>query len=168
MKNLSLPYKPRKKIYESTNVYFDPETCQAYSYDWWRFVDKIDGLVIFNSYSYSRTTQKHQYKVRRLLAELNIKINIEVDAGCGLQGNFWHSQTKQNYLINYGELKTKLKYCRPKNKDFYKSQLKHLVSKIKSLAKLGIIITKTELDSAFIESERIRSSKLVKQVLYSA
>lgn len=67
----------RSGIYKERNVTFDPKTCEATSYDWWRFVAIVDGLVIFNNYKYSRTTTKHQWMVRSLLSQLGIKIDLE-------------------------------------------------------------------------------------------
>lgn len=74
----------RTKIYKASNVTFNPETKQAYSYGWWRFVDVIEGKVVFNSYRYSNTTAWHQYKVRCLMEELGIKIDLEVSTSSSL------------------------------------------------------------------------------------
>lgn len=67
----------RTGIYKSKNVSFDPIKCEAHSYDWWRFVAKVENKVVFNNYYYSSTTRKHQLKVKQLLNDLNIKIDIE-------------------------------------------------------------------------------------------
>lgn len=80
-----MKYYTKLKLYKASNVYFNPEICQAYSYAWWKFVDKIKGKVIFNSYRYSNSTCKHQRKVRSVLRELGIKIDIEIEAPRGLQ-----------------------------------------------------------------------------------
>lgn len=84
-RQLPLKLMKRSGIYKASNVTFNPETCQAYSYDWWRFVDRIGGLVIFNSYGYSNSTRKHQYKVKRVMESLGIKVDFEVEAPKGLQ-----------------------------------------------------------------------------------
>lgn len=83
----SLKYKKRAGIYSNstgTNT-FDPKTCRAYSYDWWRYVDKIKGKVVFNNYSYSPTTSGHQSRTRSLLKELKIEIDCFVSVRSGLQ-----------------------------------------------------------------------------------
>lgn len=77
-------YYPRFKIYKASNVTFNPETIQAYSYGWWRFVDIVEGKVIFNNYRYSVSTCKHQSKVRALLNDLKIKIDIEMPLPNGI------------------------------------------------------------------------------------
>lgn len=74
----------RTNIYKANNVTFNPTTLDAFSYDWWQFVGVVEGKVIFNNYNYSPTTRKHQHKVRRLLNELGIKIDIEMPIPSGL------------------------------------------------------------------------------------
>jgi hypothetical protein len=75
MKNL----KRQPNIYSASNVWFDSDTLNGVSYNWWYFVRKMHGKVIFNEYRYSNTTSKHQYKVRSLLQQLGIKIDIVVN-----------------------------------------------------------------------------------------
>ena len=81
-------YMKRAQIYKGANVTFDPTKIEAHSYRWWRFVAKIDGVVFFNSYRYSVSTAKHQSKVRSLMHELNIKIDIEAPFPDGI-GNIF-------------------------------------------------------------------------------
>lgn len=75
----------RSGLYKSTNVTFNPKTCEAHSYAWWSFVKRIKGKVVFNSYRYSVTTAKHQRKVAQLLEDLGIKIDRTVQVRGGLQ-----------------------------------------------------------------------------------
>jgi hypothetical protein len=69
----------RSKIYKASNVIFNPNTIEAFSYRWWKFVKVIDGLVVFNKYRYSVSTAKHQAKVRQLMIELGIKVDLYVN-----------------------------------------------------------------------------------------
>jgi len=80
-----MKYMKRSNTYKANNVTFDPDTCSAYSYDWWKFVAKHNGKVIFNEYRYSVTTAKHQSKVRSLLRELGIQVDLVVKTRNGLQ-----------------------------------------------------------------------------------
>lgn len=76
--------KKRSGFYQSANVVFDPKTIHATSYNWWSFVAVIKGKTIFNSYRYSVTTAKHQSKVRQLMQELGIKIDLEIQTSKSL------------------------------------------------------------------------------------
>ena len=77
----------RANIYKNSTgtVTFDPTKFEAYSYKWWRFVERIGSLVVFNSYSYSNTTSGHQAKMRDLLNKLDIDVDVYVEAPKGLQ-----------------------------------------------------------------------------------
>lgn len=83
----SMAWYPRLKRWKGCNgkATFNPANETAYSYDWWRFVERIDGLLVFNSYRYSVTTSSHQSAVRALLRELAIVISLEIEAPNGLQ-----------------------------------------------------------------------------------
>ena len=80
-----MKYMKRKNIYKASNVTFNPETLSAYSYGWWKFVAVIDGKVIFNNYRYSNSTSRHQRKVRALMFQLGIRIDVEMPVPEGLQ-----------------------------------------------------------------------------------
>jgi hypothetical protein len=80
-----MKYFKRLKVYKASNVLFDPEKIEAYSYNWWSFVKNIEGKVIFNNYNYSNSTCKHQSKVRSLLCKLNIKVDAVIECPKGLQ-----------------------------------------------------------------------------------
>jgi hypothetical protein len=80
-----MKYLARANIYKASNVHFDATICEAYSYGWWRFVERIGGQIVFNWYAYSNTTIKHQWKVWRLLRDLGITIDAEIESPAGLQ-----------------------------------------------------------------------------------
>jgi hypothetical protein len=85
-----MKYFKRANVYKnSTDTnHFNPETFQAYSYDWWCYVKSFGGLKVFNTYRYSNTTAKHQANTRHLLvAELgeNVDNYIRVECPKGLQ-----------------------------------------------------------------------------------
>lgn len=86
-KEFKMRYMKRAQIYKASNgnVTFDPQNIKAFSYGWWKFVGIVEDKVVFNNYRYSPTTAKHQSKVRTLMSELNIKIDLELPVPCGLQ-----------------------------------------------------------------------------------
>lgn len=81
-----LKYYKRAGVYKNStgSNKFNPETLEAHSYDWWKYVAKIEGKVVFNNHSYSVTTSGHQSAMRSLLSRLNICIDYFVDAPRGL------------------------------------------------------------------------------------
>jgi len=75
-----MKYYTRLKEYKASNVSLTVEPkLEAYSYAWWLFVVRYKGLVIFNNTNYSMPTCGHQSKVRRVLDDLGIKIDIELN-----------------------------------------------------------------------------------------
>jgi hypothetical protein len=77
--------KRSPNLWKQTNLLFDSAKIYATSYVWWKFVAIIEGKVIFNDYRYSVTTSKHQCKVRSLMTQLGIKIDITMPVPKGLQ-----------------------------------------------------------------------------------
>lgn len=94
-----MKYMKRLKIYKGRNVTFNPETFEAFSYGWWRFVDQIDGLVVFNNYRYSVTTAKHQRWVGGLMENLGIKIDITMPLPRGIS----RDQTLEEMILEAEE-----------------------------------------------------------------
>ena len=63
-----------------SNVY-NPLTKTAYSYGWWCYMKPIEGKLVFNSYSYSPSTDKHQ---KALLSLLTVQPDLFIEAPDGL------------------------------------------------------------------------------------
>ena len=73
-----MQYYVRSNQFRASNVYYDVDAEQAYSYDWWCFVKRIGGVLVFNQYYYSASTRRHQSKVALLLEELGLEyVTIE-------------------------------------------------------------------------------------------
>jgi len=85
-----MKHSKRSNIYQCSNYNctFDPTKLEAFSYRWWKFVGVVEGKVIFNNYRYSNSTSKHQSKVRRLMAELGIEIDVSMPIPQGLPGSY--------------------------------------------------------------------------------
>lgn len=104
----------RANIYKASNVTFNAETHEAVSYDWWTFVKRINGQLVFNNHSYSNSTIKHQNKVRSLLRDLGLEIDLVVNARCGLQSSDWTKQALESIESNINEVSSKLQAPRRK------------------------------------------------------
>lgn len=99
-----MKYYPKLKLYKASNVTFNPETLEAWSYNWWQFVKLINGMVVFNNYNYSNSTCKHQSKVRGVLNDLGINIDYVVSSRVGLQDDNWIDDAKGIILNKIEEL----------------------------------------------------------------
>jgi hypothetical protein len=66
-KRTSTRYLSKTNMLKSSNFSMNLTTLEARSYDWWVFVRKVNGKVIFNRVNYSNSTCKHQNKALRVL-----------------------------------------------------------------------------------------------------
>ena len=102
-----MKYFKRANLWKASNVTFSPEKIEATSYDWWVFVKVIEGKTVFNSYRYSNTTSRHQFKVRNLMREQGIEIDVTVSFRPNLKGvetlsqlgQIQGEQTERNKII---------------------------------------------------------------------
>lgn len=101
-----MKYYRRLNIYKASNVTFNPETFEAHSYGWWKFVSKVNGIVIFNDLRYSISTRKHQLKVRRLLNELGVKVDLVVNTRMSLGAVGYELDILKNALWNLEDKNT--------------------------------------------------------------
>lgn len=74
-----------KNQYKASNVLLDLNNEIATSYDWWIFLKRINGKLVFNKYRYSPSTAGHQRKILKQLDQLGIKVDMFIEAPKGLQ-----------------------------------------------------------------------------------
>lgn len=129
-----MKYYTRARIYKASNVSFDPNNLQAYSYSWWRFVEKYKGKVIFNDHFYSPSTSKHQSKVRSLMHSLGIRIDLTLSVPLGLQNAYAFKQASNCYLDDIKSLQAAI--AKPRS---HKAKNAERELKIKELTKLAAI-----------------------------
>jgi ribosomal protein L14E/L6E/L27E len=78
----SFRYCKSRNRYEKSNLWIDLEKMVGYSYNWYRILDKIDGIVVLNIYSYSRTTVRHFGEIAHVLRCLDQNyVTIEAPRG---------------------------------------------------------------------------------------
>lgn len=121
----SLTYKKRANIYTNStgSCTFNPVTLEAHSYRWWKFVAKVDGLVVFNNYNYSKSTCKHQLRVSQLLEDLGIKIDLFLSLPKGINSSSLEDmilKTEETLCDSYlrQQLKAQARYQRTKARKF--------------------------------------------------
>lgn len=130
----------RANIYKASNVTFNPENFQAYSYDWWRFTDYINGRIVFNTYTYSSSTIKHQSKVRSLLSDLGITGVFKIECPAGLQAPDRDESIREHYqglIQELEELIAKPRTQAKKNEERRKQikEYKHILSEWEDVLK---------------------------------
>ena len=84
-KRNQMRYRVKTNDFVASNCDFSLDTLEGHSYSWWNMVQVINGQVVFNWYSYSNSTSKHQRKIRGLLSDLGINVDLTIDARKGLQ-----------------------------------------------------------------------------------
>ncbi len=143
----SLKWRPRLQLYKGANNYFNPTTKEAYSYDWWCYVREIRGKLVFNDHNYSMTTCGHQSRMKSLLEELGLKIDVYVDMRASLDAdNFKKYALVSPYqALLLAGIRAKRKGARPDTIRECKAQVVRLRGEIKTLRKLGAQLTKTQI-----------------------
>lgn len=81
-----LRWRPRLKVWRSSNNIFRADELIAYSYGHWCYFRVIKGLKVFNAHYYSQATRGHQSELRTVLKKLKIKIDVEIDTRSSLDG----------------------------------------------------------------------------------
>ena len=150
----------RSNCYKASNVKFIVDENSAYSYDWWCFFRTINGVNVFNNYSYSNTTNKHQSKVRALLRELNINIDLVIETPKSLNDSSALDKSIELYeyrikLLN--EAINKPRSQKKKNEE-RREQIKELQTMIKTVKQLqqkSEVISDDELIRGAIESGKL-------------
>lgn len=161
-----MQYRPRLKIYKGSNNknVFNPETFEATSYNWWIYVAKIKGVVVFNDHNYSVTTRQHQYEMKSFLKEtmkVNMKKVVFVDqrqslsSGLFLDSHYWN--------LALAEVRLKAKNRR---ESFYKDQKNIIANAKKEIAILKRLGAKAEkslvnhrLNAKESEAKRLESQR---------
>lgn len=131
--------KRQPELYKrGKNCWFNAKTLQAYSYGWWRFVEKVGPYIVFNNYRYSHTTTTHQWDTLSLLDALKIKIDYHVQCRQGLQS---YDSSIDDHTYQIKQLKEVIKKPRThkvKNTE-RKIQIEELKAKIKTLKMLNAL-----------------------------
>ncbi len=75
-----MKYFKKLKLYKASNVVFNPESKVATSYNWWKFLGYVNGVLVFNDHKYSTTTMRHQRLVKAVLQDLGVKPDLVIDS----------------------------------------------------------------------------------------
>lgn len=126
----------RDCVFKAKNVYFDPISMVATSYNWWEFVKVIKGKVVFNDFRYSNTTSRHQSKVASILRELGIK-TIDVSVAEGLQKFETHALPPLYEKMFQAEIDLKNPRRKKDNDSWKRRIIRQCLKDIKTCKSLG-------------------------------
>lgn len=137
----SLPYQTRNQVFKSKNNYFDPAAFKAVSYNWWTYVTKIKGKVVFNNYRYSVTANKHQGEMQTLLRQLGVKVDLYVSMRSSLES--FKTQALGPMYENMFQLEIEMsrKGSKPEVNKIRKNEIYALKLKIAKARKLGAVFS---------------------------
>lgn len=136
-------YRPRLKLYTNgTKNYFNKDTMEAVSYNWWVYFKVIKGKNVFNDFDYSNTTTQHQYNLRSLLKKLRIRIDLVVCTSRSLD-NLNNSVLENEYKLLYKNIEL-LKTSRDKKS--YNKNIKINKKRIKDLRSLGLKVSRSSIN----------------------
>jgi hypothetical protein len=135
-----MKYYKRLKVYKSSNGnnVVDLVNKTAFSYDWWQYLKDFNGKLVFNNYSYSSSTGKHQRDALTVLRQNNIKIDAFLEVPKGFQNHFWVETTKEHYNYKISKVNARLTNprTRSKTRPILQAELKELNSKLDLLDRL--------------------------------
>lgn len=164
----AIPWKPRLGIFKHQRrsiVTFDPHKMEAVSYGHWVFFKVINGKTVFNDYSYSMTTNRHQSEVQALLRQLGIKIDLTVRTRLSLHDSDALSDALKDLYIRQEELYIAMKRRGARvstNKDRRRS-LMSIKREIRALKGLGAYVTDTvqlDIQRRVVQEEAARLDSL--------
>lgn len=149
----------RANIYKSGRAVLKIEPLEAWSYDWWCFLRKVRGKVVFNNYHYSNTTGKHQSAVSTQLKALGIKVDLFVYSPKSLDSRCNSALEYSYQKLFEARVKLENSRIRPETRAAEERQVAGLERDIAALRAIGAQCSKarrTELQREVETAERER------------
>jgi hypothetical protein len=140
--SINLKWFKRLKVYKnSTNsVSYDPSTKTGRSYRW-EFLQVVDGLLVFNNYNWSSTTNGHQSAVRSVLRERGTKIDIIADFG-SIEPRSISKQTTRDLYKRFFDLEIEIDCARQKDSWAQKRRIENHADLLKTIETLETKLAK--------------------------
>lgn len=141
-----MKFMKKAQTWKASSVEFNPSSFEGTSYNWWHFVRLINGKVVFNDYNYSPTTCKHQQKMRKLLDNLNIKIDLYVSTAKSLTDSEALTTAIKNEEHEIAELELILTNPRRK-KALDESRKEQIANKLRHIIDTRIVMVGNKLQA---------------------
>ncbi len=154
----SLVYCKRDNLFSNSKgtCVFNPETKKSYSYSWYELSKEIKGIVLLNTYNYSRSTIGHIGDVATILRDLGIKYKtVESPGGLrDLENAVYHELDFQS------KLKVEEKYARIKGGRWHRRSIRESNRRLETLASVGFFVPKGAAEKSLERAEAARAHKL--------
>lgn len=144
----SLKYYKRLHIYKNSSgtCRFDPVSKTGYSYNW-QFVGVVNGVLLFNDYTYSNTTSGHQSAMRGVFHERGLKY-LSGDFG---RGSLDDLATKEGMAKLYKnvvklQISAEMKRANTRAKSWAESLHKDALNTFNELLKAGFKLSERDQD----------------------
>lgn len=151
----SLKYFKRLGIYKnSTNtVSLNLSTGRGRSYRW-TFLGRVDGVMVYNHYNWSPTTNQHQYAVTRILDEKRIPY-LSIDLGStDLSLGFIPKQAIEDYFEKMINLEIDIELSTRIDSRAHSWRVQNLVSMREQVEKLFLALPKLRLSQKTLKDLR--------------
>lgn len=154
---LSLAWQVRNQRFKGCNgkAIFDPVLMHATSYDWWVFVRRVKGKVVFNAHRYSVTTSGHQSAVRSVLEALGVKIDLEVNTHASLTDFEFKALPAMYRQLFDLEIASKRRNAKDRSKE-----IREVKRDIALARKLGAYCTRKDVQAIKERCERDETERL--------
>ena len=87
LESLGFRYVKYKNRFEKGNLSLDLENMVAYSYEWYRIYEKINGKHVVDTFAYSKTTSRHMTEMMRVISrvfDVPVVDQVRIEAPHGL------------------------------------------------------------------------------------
>jgi len=130
----------------------------ATSYNWWHFIRRVGGLVVYNNNNYSNTTRTHQGNVLHVMSQLGINVDLTVNTRLSLSDSEAVRVGISNLCYEIAELMVMQKYGRISRA----SEIANLEEQVQAL------LTLQKLDSKYSKVSKNDIKQFIKDSLVQA
>lgn len=128
-----------RERYEGSNFWYCPKDNEATSYNWWYVLRELDGVLIFNSLSYSPSTSRHVTAIRELVGKgLGHKpIDLAISSNKNITGTLesYLSKVIREHKEKIANLETKASRARSRKQSIEES-IDHLTRQVRLMENL--------------------------------
>lgn len=134
-----LKFVKKRNAYEKRNLTFSVETGYAYSYGWYCIAKPIAGVLVVNSFNYSRTTSRHCREIVHLARTIGYEKILMVEAPMGLNAQ---AVTKKHYAEAISSLEKAI--AKPRSRDSANRHRREAIRILKNTYEMYVELIQSE------------------------